>query len=89
MIDVETLVRSGAVVAAVAVVAGPYLVAQARRLTKNLWNTAKATDAVTSDDAHLVLDMARRLQAAGNKRGIELCQQLIDVLLQPAEGPKA
>lgn len=80
MIDVETIVRAGAVVAAVALLAGPHLVAQVRRLAAT-WKPAKKPE-VTADDAHTLLDMARRLQAAGNKRGVELCQQLIDVMLQ-------
>jgi hypothetical protein len=33
-------------------------------------------------DAHTVLEIARRLQVAGKTKGVELCQQLIDVMLQ-------
>jgi hypothetical protein len=52
------------------------------------WLTAKrpgapAASAPQPDDAHTVVEIARRLQAAGNKRGVELCQQLLDVLLMP------
>lgn len=82
MTDVDSIVRTGAVVAAVAVLAGPSVVAKARRLASLVWKTPPAA---TLDDAHTVLEIARRLHAAGSKRGVELCQQLIDVLLKPAE----
>lgn len=82
MTNVEMLLRAAAVVAAVAVMAGPYLVAKVRGLSTSGWKK----DAVPGvDDAHVVLEIAKRLQTAGNKRGVELCQQLIDVMLQPAE----
>jgi hypothetical protein len=37
----------------------------------------------TLEDAHTILEIASRLKAAGNAKGVELCQQLIDVILQP------
>lgn len=80
MIDVDSLIRTGAVVAAAAVLAGPSLVAKIRRLSP--W---KASPPAAVDDAHTVLEIAKRLQAVGSKRGVELCQQLIDVMLQPVE----
>lgn len=81
MISVDLIVRSAAVVAAVAVVAGPWLVAKAQAATSAV---ARPSTAVI-DDAHTVLEIARRLQDAGLKRGVELCQQLIDVMLQVQE----
>lgn len=33
-------------------------------------------------DAHLILDVAGRLRAAGNAKGVDLCHQLIDAILQ-------
>lgn len=72
--------RAAAVVAAVAVVAGPYLVAKAKSFAERTkgW---KARPQEQADDAHTVIEIARRLQKAGNARGVELCQQLIDVML--------
>jgi hypothetical protein len=76
-------------VAAAALVAAPSVVAYAQAAVA--WLGAKrpavATKPAGPDDAHTVVEIARRLQAAGNKRGVELCQQLLDVLLMP-EGAK-
>lgn len=83
MTNAELILRAGAVVAAVAVLAGPYLVAKARGVASRL--RAAPSEAAPLDDAHTVLEIARRLQAAGLKRGVELCQQLIDVMLSPPE----
>jgi hypothetical protein len=90
MIDYEFALRASAVVAAAAVVAAPSVVAYAQSALA--WVTAKRPSAVTAapqpDDAHTVVEIARRLQAAGNKRGVELCQQLLDVLLMPEVSKK-
>jgi len=43
----------------------------------------------TSADAHLILDVAERLRAAGNIEGAKLAHQLIDVILATPCQPKA
>lgn len=45
-----------------------------------LATTPTAADA-SSRDAHLILDVAERLRAAGNAEGAKLAHQLIDVVL--------
>lgn len=75
MFDVEFMLRAAAVVAAAAIVAGPHLVAALPSVIR--W---RATEV---DDAHTVLEIARRLQKAGVTDGVKLCQQLLDVLLKP------
>ena len=85
MIDYEFVLRAAAVVAAAALVAAPGVVAYAKEAVAWLgsWRGGEAKRQPGPDDAFTVVEMARRLQAAGNKRGVELCQQLLDVLLQP------
>ena len=85
MIDNEYLLRAAAVVAAAVLVAAPGLVGYAQAAAAWLTKRAPAVPPVKHgpDDAFTVIEIARRLQASGNKRGVELCQQLIDVLLQP------
>lgn len=80
----EVLFRCLAAVAAIAVLAGPRLVAAVRsiRLKKPL---VTKSDAMA--DAHTVLEIASRLKAEGNTKGVELCQSLIDVMLSPGESP--
>lgn len=80
MSNVEFALRAAAIVAAVALVAAPWVVANLRRVVA--WPTPTAEVAVT-DDAHTVLEIARRLQRAGSTEGVKLCQQLIDVMLKP------
>lgn len=82
MSNVESVIRAVAVVAAVVVVAGPALVAAARFAISKVagW---KQAEPVTGDDAHVILEIARRLQKSGNAQGVKLCQQLLDVMLQP------
>ena len=82
MIDYENLVRAGAVVAAAALVAGPSVVGFAQAAFSRITNRP-APAKPTKDDAHTVVEIARRLQAAGNDKGVELCQQLLDVMLRP------
>ena len=43
--------------------------------------TAPTAADVASRDAHLILDVAERLRAAGNIEGAKLAHQLIDVVL--------
>lgn len=73
------LIRAGAVVAAALLMATPYLVG----LVRKYWPTATTRTAKQPDDAYTVIEIARRMQAAGNKKGVALCQQLIDVILSP------
>lgn len=75
--DYEFLLRAGAVVAAVALLAGPRLVAVASSL--RLPKAPRETLA----DAHTILEIASRLKSDGNAKGVELCQNLIDVILRP------
>jgi hypothetical protein len=77
MFDVEFVLRAAAVVAAAALVASPSLVAIFS------WRPKWPTQEEVTDDAKTVLDIARRLQAAGNVEGVRLCKGLIDVLLKP------
>lgn len=87
MIDYEFAIRAAAVVAAFALVAAPSVVAHSKEAVAWLvsWRSGGGgrEEERKPDDAFTVVEMARRLQASGNKRGVELCQQLIDVLLQP------
>ena len=80
--DNEFILRAGAVVAGVIGLAVPNLVAAAKRLRLPSF-PARKTD--TLADAHTVLEIAQRLKAVGCNKGVALCQQLIDVMLQPAE----
>jgi hypothetical protein len=80
VIDYEFIFRACAVVAAVAVVAGPRLVAAIKKVRLPSPAPGKA---VEMSDAHTILEIASRLKVAGNKKGVALCQQLIDVILQP------
>jgi hypothetical protein len=90
MIDDFTL-RAGALVAAVAVVAGPWLVGKAKAAVSAVRGAVAASadtaQEAVNDDAHTVVEIARRLRRAGNTKGADLCKQLLDVMLS-AE-PKA
>lgn len=82
MFDVEFALRAAAVVAAAALVAYPAVVAALRPVFS--WRpTWSAPRADVTDDAQVVLEIARRFQAAGNAEGVRLCKSLIDVLLKP------
>lgn len=87
MTDYEFPLRALAVVAAVALVAGPSVVVYGRKAVQRLI-IRQAPEIGLGEDAHTVVEIARRLQAAGSKRGVELCQQLLDVLLQPEQTKK-
>lgn len=67
---------------------GPSLAAAAAKLYEGTPVAPKpvrpAVDATTSD-AHLVLDIAGRLKAAGNKKAVDLCSQLIDAIMEPGK----
>lgn len=80
-LDYENAVRVGALVAAAAVVAGPWLVERVKA-------TVSRIKPASSNDAHTVLEIAQRLKAAGNMTGVSLCQQLIDTMLNPKEPKK-
>jgi pseudouridine-5'-phosphate glycosidase len=84
-LDNETLIRAGAVVAAIALVAGQRLVDFAKATVQRVWKKAPVSQVVTRDDTHTVLEIARRLKDAGNTAGVALCQQLLDVMLNPKE----
>lgn len=78
MVDYEFVIRAGAVVAGVALLAGPRLVAAAKAI-----RIPQQASRKTLTDAHTILEIAGRLHEAGNVRGVELCQNLIDVILSP------
>lgn len=86
-LDNDTLIRAGAVVAAVALVAGQRLVEYAKAAIQRLRRVAPEVK-VSRDDTHTVLEIARRLKDAGNTAGVALCQQLLDVMLNPKESGK-
>lgn len=76
----EFALRVAAVTGAVALVAGPEIVAFLKSLPKRL----PSRPSVESDglgDAHTILEIAQRLAALGSVKGVELCQQLIDEIL--------
>lgn len=87
--DHELLIRSGAVVAGLAALAGPWLVGVAAkvRIPALPQGGGKGPESLMKD-AHTILEIASRLQQAGCDKGVALCQQLIDVMLQPKEPSK-
>ena len=84
MINVDIILRACAVLAAVALVAGPSLVAAVQKALAWRPTVPQGQEAeVTSlADAHTVLEIASRLKAEGNTEGVDLCQKLIDVMLK-------
>lgn len=87
MIDEGTL-RTVAVVAAAALVASPALVGivwssikRAAAYVRGQAAAPKAQEEVVIDDAHTVVEIARRLRKSGNAKGSDLCKQLLDVML--------
>ena len=84
--NLDAAIRIVALLAAVALVAGPTLAALARK-AKAAWQDraveapGEAAPSVTGKDLHVVLDLATRLRAAGCTEGVALCQQLLDVML--------
>jgi hypothetical protein len=91
MPDVEFMLRAAAVVAAAALVAGAPLVAAGQALLAwrpvSFASKASKPEPEVTDDAHVVLEIARRLQKSGNVEGVRLCKSLIDVLLKPEKKP--
>jgi hypothetical protein len=86
----ETLIRAGAALAAVALLAAPAFSGVVENV-KAWWaarpepqpvapDSSKA-DAARLADMRLVLDLAARLKADGVADGVALCQQLLDVML--------
>jgi hypothetical protein len=69
------MLRSAAVVVAVLTLFGPNILAAIRGLD------LKRRASVNKDDAHTVIEIARRLQVTGNSQGVSLCQKLLEVLL--------
>lgn len=89
MIEGDLLIRAGAVVAGVAGLAGPYLVAAAKTLRLPTLGGGSSKESDLLKDAHTVLEIANRLKAEGMTDGVALCQQLIDVMLRPKAEKKA
>ena len=85
--DVPLLVRVAAAMAALAVVVGPWLYAAGKAAIERVRSrpAAPAPQAagVTIADMRTVLELANRLKAVGCTDGVELCKQLLDVLLTP------
>lgn len=79
MIDHETGFRILAVAVAVALVAVPFLAKTVK------WGIPTLPQAKRDpiEDAHAILEIASRLREAGNLKGVELCQQIIDAILKP------
>ena len=64
---------------------GPALAAAAAKLSESPVTVPPPPRSGAGDgtsDAHLILDIAGRLKAAGNTKGVDLCHQLIDALFQ-------
>lgn len=84
--NLDVAIRIVALLAAVALVAGPTLAALARKAQAGWQDRAveaagEKAAGVTGKDMHVVLDLAARLKAAGCMEGVALCQQLLDVML--------
>jgi hypothetical protein len=78
----ETLIRASAVVAGVVALAGPRLVALVSQIRIPV--PAKAPERTDPmKDAHTILEIATRLKQSGCEKGVALCQQLLDVMMQP------
>jgi hypothetical protein len=84
-VTLDAVIRIGAALAAVALVAGPAIAAVARKAQAQWKNhpleTAGEANAITPKDLHIVLDLATRLKAAECMEGVALCQDLLDVML--------
>jgi len=78
--DYDFAIRAGAVVAA-AVLATPRLVAAARAASSILPSAQSTPQEGLTKDAHTVLEIAQRLRAAGLNKGVDLCKQLLDVMI--------
>jgi len=83
----EALIRTAAVLAAIAIAAGPALVEAAKSWLKSaksrLPSPATPGGKEGMNDAHVVVEIARRLQEAGNAEGSALCHKLLEILLRP------
>lgn len=80
----DDLIRIGAVVAAVAVLAFPYagkLLEHARKLFAV--REQQTPDGIGIDDMTTVLRLSQKLRLAGNTKGVALAQQLLDSMLAP------
>lgn len=88
----DAAVRIVAALAAVGLLAAPALarVVEGVRATlaaRRVEAGGEKAPGVSTQDLHVVLDLATRLKAAGLIEGVTLCQQLIDVML--GNSPKA
>lgn len=91
--NLDAALRIVALLAAVALVAGPTLAALARKAQaawqgRALEAAGEAAATVTGKDMHVVLDLAARLRASGCTEGVALCQQLLDVMLGNTKAKK-
>lgn len=77
--------RIFAVVAAVALLAVPYLPALAKRIRAalaSLPTVPPGKDLIGTDDLTMVLDLANRLRKDGNEKASAVARQLLDALLE-------
>jgi hypothetical protein len=75
----ESTLRIAAVVAGLAIfVPWQSLLASAKSLVSGV---KRPPEQPTVDDAHTVVEIARRLRKSGNAKGADLCKQLLDVML--------
>lgn len=79
----DDLVRIGAAVAAVAVLAAPYA-GKVLKHARGLFAIRETEAAgVSIDDMTQVLRLSQKLRLAGNTKGVQLAQQLLDSMLAP------
>lgn len=81
----DVILRTAAVVAAIALVASPGLVAAAKAAYQAVSRREERAAPSVIDDACVVVAIARRLQQAGIQKGVDVCQQLIGILLSASE----
>lgn len=75
VMNADLAMRLTAVAAALATLFGPNILAMFRKLAP------VRRVSVNQDDAHTIIEIARRLQEAGNSQGVSLCQKLLEVFL--------
>lgn len=87
MIDEMTL-RVVAVAAAVFLVAGPSVMDAVKQVFSRVKSSVSGEKQEAAvDDAHTVVEIARRLRKSGNTKGADLCKQLLDVMLSSEPKP--
>lgn len=79
-------VRIAAVAVGGLMAVGPSVLAAARAAANKPSEAGPAAKPASREgptaDAHAVLDIAGRLKAAGNTKGVELCHQLLEAMFQ-------